>query len=188
MTTTRRKIEILVAILVLLLLGGLLWWMLRQTPVEDTVTQTVTKTLPEQNTTQTTTTNTAVTPSTVKLPPTAQTIGRSFTERFGSFSNESEFKNISDVMSMATPALQEQLKVLAEEAASTSSDAYYGVSTTVISVKTTSSTDTQTSLAIITRREESIDSPANTTTRTQEIKLTLVKDGEDWLVDTYAWQ
>jgi hypothetical protein len=188
MTITRRQVEVIVAVLVLVLLGFFLWWFLHRTPEAIEAQKQATKTLPTQSAT---TTDTAETPSTAvkqKLPPTAQTIGRSFVERFGSFSNESEYKNIQDVMSMATPALQTKLAALAEEAKKTANSGYYGISTTVISVKATSTTDTQVKLTITTLRSESIDSPANTTQRSEDIKLTLLKDGEDWLVDSYEWQ
>lgn len=189
MMIPRRKIEILLALLVLIVLGVLLWWLFHKAvvPTQDTNTQT-TKTLPQQTTTQTT--GDAQTTTTIKqnLPPTAQTIARSFVERFGSFSNESEYKNIQDVMSMATPRLQTDLKKLAEDAKKATNTAYYGISTTVISLKATNTTDTQVDLTISTRRSESIESPANTTTRSQDIKVTLVKDGENWLVDAYTWQ
>ena len=185
---TRRQIEVIAAVLILVLLGCLLWWFLRPAAQVVETTKQATKTLPAQSATTTQATETPVAPVKQKLPPTAQTIGRSFVERFGSFSNESEYKNIEDVMSMATPALQAKLATLAEEAKKSTNPAYYGISTTVISVKTTGTTDTQVKLTITTLRSESIDSPANKVTRSQDMKLTLVKSGEDWLVDDYIWQ
>lgn len=188
MTITRRKVEVIVAVLILILLGIFLWWFLHRTPATTEVAKQTTKTLPAQTDVTTDTTAAPAAAVKQKLPPTAQTIGRSFVERFGSFSSESEYKNIQDVMSMATPALQTKLAALAEEAKKSTSTAYYGISTTVVTVKSTKTTDTQVNLTITTLRSESIDSPANTTQRSEDIKLTLLKDGEDWLVDSYEWQ
>ncbi|MFH1767334.1 MAG: hypothetical protein ABH826_04570 [Patescibacteria group bacterium] len=114
-------------------------------------------------------------------------IARSFVERFGSFSTESDYANVDDVMSLATVSLQTRLHRIAEEARQSISSAYYGVSTKVIAMEVVAETDSAASIKITTQRKESIDSPANTTISYQEIDLELVRNGDSWLVDNFQW-
>lgn len=115
-------------------------------------------------------------------------VARSFVERFGSFSTESDYANVDDVMTLATSSLQARLQSIAEEARRDISSSYYGVSTRVIAMEVTTETENTASMKITTQRQESIDSPANTSTSYQEIDLQLVKNGDTWLVDDFQWQ
>lgn len=117
----------------------------------------------------------------------ATTVGRIFVERFGSFSSESRYENIDDVMTLATDKLQSRLEDLAETVRREQGGDYYGVSTRIITVKAEVTTETNARLLITTQREEAIANPGNTSVRYQDIRVELVKEGDHWLVDAFTW-
>lgn len=177
----KKKIEIIIAVLILVALIVLVIFLLTRSKKPEGSTPT-----PEN-------------PSPVdELPPieaedvpppqavSAQTTSRIFVERFGSYSSESDFQNITDVLSLATPTFQAQLQNLANT--QQLGDEYYGVSTFVISSKVTAETETTMTLLVTTQRREAIGAPGNTSTRYQDIEVNLEKVGEDWLISGYTWQ
>ena len=74
-----------------------------------------------------------------------------------------------------------------EQARASSSEAYYGVSTTVIGLTKQVVTDDEVEFLVTTQRRESIDSPANTVVKYQDINVTLVPSGDTWLVSDFSW-
>lgn len=177
----KSKIEIILAILVLLALAVLLWWLLLKKPTTPDTT------LPTNTEQANPSTSPEVVPTDDIQVTTAPTIARTFVERLGSFSTESGYKNIDDVMVLATDSLQNELKNLKNQALSAPESTYYGVSTRVVSLTTDNESDAKAEITILTQRTESIDDPRAKETRYQNIELTLVKDGEDWLVEDYTW-
>lgn len=117
----------------------------------------------------------------------AQTTARNFVERFGSFSSDTNYLNIDDVLPLATKALQRRLEDLAAEARENASDSYYGVSTRAIIFTVEKEADAAVTMLVTTQRQESIDSPANTSVRNQQIRVDIVNDGNGWLIDDFAW-
>lgn len=117
----------------------------------------------------------------------AQTTARNFVERFGSFSSDVDYLNIDDVLPLATASLQRELRELAEDARENTSDAYYGISTKAIIFTIEEENDTSITMLVTSQRQESIDSPGNTTVRNQQIRLVIVTDGDGWLVDSFTW-
>ncbi len=114
-------------------------------------------------------------------------IARSFVERFGSFSSESDYTNVTDVKGLATMSLKSRLDSIAVDARNDLASGYYGISTSVLVIDIQDQTDETAVLLITTQREESIGSPANTTIRYQKIVLDMVWDGMKWLVDDFQW-
>lgn len=117
----------------------------------------------------------------------ARTVVANFVERFGSYSTDADYANVEDVMSLATDALRSRLDELAEEARKTVSESFYGVSTHALIFAIENETDAAMTWKVTTQREESIGSRANTSVRNQDIRVELVKDGDNWLVDDFAW-
>lgn len=187
---TRHKIELGVAILVILGFIALLVFLLRKEPdavvvvddggqeqlddAGDRPSKPVTKVDPEDI------------PTTTQVS--ATTIARTFVERFGSYSSETDFANVEDLLTLATDDFREELEDIVRKARKNSGSAYYGISTIVISTKVVTQSDVATTLRIVTQREEAIDDPANATVRYQEIVVDLVKDGDSWLIDGFTWQ
>lgn len=115
-------------------------------------------------------------------------VARAFVERFGSFSSESGYQNIEDVMVLATTSLQSRLQSIADEARTSIESSYYGVTTKVVAMEIVEETENSASLLVTTQRNESIDSPANTTIEYQEIDLDMVRQGDTWLVSDFQWR
>lgn len=188
----KTKIEIALAIAVLLIFVALLLFWKQKEIVSVTTTQT-----PVTVTTSNDKPTTIKDPSSTSAPsePVAVketspiTVARTFVERLGSYSSESEAENIDDILPMATASFQKELESLAKSARASSDGSYYGVSTLVVtSPKTVSASETQTVLSMTTQREETKDEPGNTTIKYQSITITLVKSGTTWLVDGYTWK
>ncbi len=181
---TRRKVEIIAAFVLLILLVVFLIWLFLRQPREveqPTEEQTIaTDELPPVN------------PADIPQQSTvaAITVSRTFIERFGSYSSQSDFANIDDVLSLATERFQTELQGLVTQyrAATSSDDEYTGVSTYVISTKTVSETAQGMMLAVTTQRRESVGTPGNSTLRYQDVEIVLVKNGDSWLVDGLTWK
>lgn len=188
----KRVIELGIAIVIVLAFIFLVWWMLRGTQEPDgvgIVTESV-QTLPKTNNT------TAQPMSDPENVPRVQevsagTVARTFVERIGSYSSESNYQNVDDVLGIVTDALKKQLEEDAEKArarAPQDNSGYYGISTSYIGAKTTQETDTQITLLVQTQREESFGSPGNSEVRYQQVEVSLVKEGGEWKVDSYTWK
>lgn len=178
-----RKTEVILAIVIIVALALLLFLLLRQPPAEEV--KEVIEATPVVDTVD-------VTPvDPVDIPPSSEvsatTVGRIFVERFGSYSTESGYTNIDDVLPLATASLQRELEDLATEARNEKVGDYYGVSTRIITIKTETSNETEAVFRVTTQRQESFDTPGNTSVRYQDIRVALVKEGDSWLVRSYTW-
>jgi hypothetical protein len=181
---SRKRIEIVIAVLILIGLLILLWFVLRKpkTPEAPVIVpeQQITQTVPEVN------------PASVPAPGvvSASTVARTFIERFGSYSSETNFANVDDIMALATPGYQEELRgiVAGYRRQFANQTQYTGVSTYVISVKTSNESDSTASFLITTQREEAVGTPGNTTVRYQDADISLIKSGDNWLIDDLRWQ
>lgn len=187
----KTKIEVTLAILLIFLCIALVVWFRMPAddvqPVPSTATPSI-STSPDRATPSDPVTGTDAPAAPIIKETSATTVARTFVERLGSYSSEADAANIEDILPMATVSFQNELNALVRETRRSTSDAYYGVSTVVItSPKTVSSTATQTVLSMTTQREETLDTPGNTTISYQSITITLVKSGTTWLVDGYSW-
>lgn len=182
-----RKAEIGIAIGVLaLLIVVVLAFMLRSKPQQPAAItdQTSTSTTPSS-----TTPSMGTVPTAPPAPASVQTTTMIFVERFSSYSSESNFENVTDVLPLTTASLGTRLQTIARDqrAATGAGTAYYGISTKVISQKVEAETDATASIVVSTQRAESIGSPGNTTVRYQDITVKLVKQGDTWKVDDFTW-
>lgn len=190
----KTKLEIAFAIaVVLLFIAFFMYWRNQAAPAPvPAVASTPAITTSKDKATKTPTTSTKAPVAEVATPvgeTSAVTVARTFVERLGSYSSEADAANIEDIMPMATASFQKKLESLVKEIRSSTSDAYYSVSTLVVTApKTVSATATDTVLSMTTQRVESKGDPGNTTKKYQSITITLVKSGTTWLVDGYTWK
>jgi hypothetical protein len=93
-------------------------------------------------------------------------------------------------MSLATPSYQTELdSLVAGYRRQFDEDAgYTGISTIVIGMKSLSESDTATTFLVTTQREESVGTPGDTTLRYQDVEVSLVKSGDEWLVNDLIWK
>ncbi len=196
---SKRKLEIAVAVAVLIMVIILLWILFKRDKPDVTST-------PETPPPETIVTPPTVNPANIPTPGvvSATTIARTFIERFGSYSTETDFANVDDIRVLATPSflansassagscgcfqaeMDQQVAVLRQ--GMDPDGGYTGVSTTIISIKTQTEAETSTTFLITTQREESVGNPGNTTVRYQDVEISLVKSGDDWLVDDVTWK
>lgn len=183
--TRKTEIGIAVGVLVLLIIV-VLAIILRQQPNSQPVASNQDSSQPTVTTpTPVTETPAVPVPAPVASPTTTTMI---FVERFASYSSESDFANVTDVVPLVTSTLATRLQASAKEQQINSADrAYYGISTKVISQKVQEQTDSAATLLVSTQRAESIGSPGNTTVRYQDITVMLVKEGDSWKVNDYSW-
>ncbi len=116
-----------------------------------------------------------------------RTVVKTFTERYGSYSSEADFANITDVL----PLMTEDYAAHTQDAMAswTSSDVYYGVTTQVLAMEITTDEEAGTAEAIIsTQREEARGEVQNISVSYQEIVLDLVRVSGSWFVDNATWR
>ncbi|MFA5947091.1 MAG: hypothetical protein WC813_03640 [Patescibacteria group bacterium] len=144
---------------------------------------------PSQPSTSTTTpaTETPVAPEAIPVAN-PQTTTMIFVERFASYSSESDFANVTDVLPLVTSTLATSLQSVAQDQrAAQSSSAYYGISTKVISQKTVEESNSSATIIVSTQRVEAIGNPSNTKVRYQDITVRLIKEGDTWKVNDFSW-
>ena len=184
----KQKIELGIAILIVLGLIILLAVILKRQP--EKVEPTPTVNLPAATVTPKPST---INPADVPPPKTvsATTIARTFVERIGSYSSESNYANVGDVQSLVTAELGAELKATAEasrKAEAGVGSGYYGISTSFVNAKIEQETETSITLRIQTQREEAFGSPGNAEIRYQEVLVTLIRENEAWRVSAFTWQ
>ncbi len=117
-----------------------------------------------------------------------QSLSKTFTERYGSYSSEADFANLEDVLSLMTADFAARTQTLINTG--TAQEGYYGISTKVITI-TVDQMDEAAGTAqttVTTQREESKGGPQNAVVRYQDIVLVFVKEGEVWKVASATWQ
>ncbi len=185
-----RRIKIILAILIIVLILlalFLLWWNIwRPQPAPTTVV--VVETEEEEVS------------SPFAIPPIAEldqrtdeeisveTLAKTFAERYGSYSNESNFANLDDLEPLMTDSLASELAVMV--ANTDISDMYYGITTQVVSMNIISIDETSgtASISVLTQREEAVGGPTNTEVSYETLVLDMVKVSGVWKVDGVTWQ
>jgi len=185
-----KKKKILIAAIIalfLLLLALLIWFLNQKTPAAKVVVVTNTEkpvNTPSQTNTEVTETNVDV--ETVKRDSTLQSLAITFAERYGSYSTESSFANLYDVMDLMTASLRSETEKFV--ATAKNSPDYYGVTTMVLSVKLITEDETSASLEVSTQRDESVGSPQNSEIKYQKLLLSCLKENGIWKVSSATWQ
>jgi hypothetical protein len=116
----------------------------------------------------------------------------SFAERFGTYSNQANFRNITEAKIFMTARMQNWADgYLAQlRAASSTASVYYGITTRAVS-KELNDFDPEGGSAIIlvhTRRQEANGSMDNFgKSFNQDITIKLIKSANTWLVDSAVW-
>jgi len=116
-----------------------------------------------------------------------RTLAETFAERYGSYSTEANFANLTDVLVLMSPSLAADTEAFIDSAA-TPTDAY-GVTTRVVSTKILSQDEEAgvASVEVSTQREEARGGSTDTTIKYQTLSLELVKIDGSWFVDSAVW-
>lgn len=178
------KTKRLLGALVILLLAILLWWLWPKNPSVTPVTETPVVSEPEPEG------ESLVAPLVVRTEPTpsqasAETVARSFAERFASFSAESRYQNVKDLYPLMTASFRAEQQ--AQVARSEASSDYYGVTSSVLSLTTEQFDGASANVKVLLQRVEARGSVTNTTLQRETLSVSLVLEGGAWLVSGADW-
>lgn len=116
----------------------------------------------------------------------------SFAERFGSYSNQSDYSNIEDLMIFMTGSMREWAEEYIIKTAGKSGDRsiYYGITTKSVAeeVKKFDEAGGEAEILVRAQRRESAGARANSRTFYQDIAIRFVKESGAWKVDAAIWQ
>lgn len=118
-------------------------------------------------------------------------IARFFAERFGSFSNHSDYGNIEDLRSL----MSSKMKTWADSYVANlrdnreNSEGYYGITTKVLLEPEIINPEKSSSIDVMveTQRQE-VTADGSEKNYNQNIKVVFVNEGGKWLVDSAHWQ
>ncbi len=115
-----------------------------------------------------------------------------FAERYGSYSNQSNFANLEGLYPFMTErfAQQTQTSVAAERARERDTSVYFGVSTKALTVATIAfqERDGTALFNVTTLRTESVATTRNSRQYQQTLHITFLRSGTLWRVDQAAWE
>lgn len=118
-------------------------------------------------------------------------LAAAFAERYGSFSNTSNFENLSDLtvfMSVSMTARTEQYVENARAEGSTSAE-YFGITTRALSTEVTALDETAGSAKVMVQTQrQAVSGSTGESVYYQEIMIEFVQEGGVWKVDAIEWQ
>lgn len=122
---------------------------------------------------------------------TAAKIASAFVERFGSYSNQSDFGNVTDLRGFMTDSMRNWADNYVEKARDnfSVSDAFYGITTKSVSYKI-ESFDMQSGTAKMTISTQRAESRENLEESVyyEDAVIEMIKEGNDWKIDGIYWQ
>lgn len=191
----RNKIIIsIIAVIVLIIIAILIWWFLQRGGLLQSTTNTnQTATAPQQLPIVSGLTNSsAVRIEEPKVEATLRAVAMTFTERFGSYSNQSGFQNLEDLQDLMTVKMKGWADnfVLEQRTLFTDNEVYYGITTSALSSVIVDFDESlgRAEVVVDNQRQESRGSTINPKVLYQKIQLRLVKTSSGWKVDEAIWQ
>ncbi len=200
------KIILIILVVVLLVFAGVFWFIMQnadQEPVEVPNENQENATVPTNN-------NQAQIPQESQDEPQKdiyrpqisqeekeksqlKKIAASFAERYGSYSNQSDYENLEDLMPLMSNGMQAYTQnFVARKRAegSNNNEVYFGVTTRALKTDILNF-DAQAGLAefmVNTQRNEVYGADLNNKTYFKKLRLKMVKEGGVWKVDQVNWQ
>lgn len=120
-----------------------------------------------------------------------QNRAKSYSQRLGSYSSQSDYSNFTDLKMYMTSSLQEWSdKYVAELKSKNKSNAYYGITTEALVSEVKSFDDKAGTAQVIvtTQRSESTDKIGGGQPYIQKLDLSFVKVNNEWLIDKAYWE
>ena len=119
-------------------------------------------------------------------------IAEAFAERFGSYSNQSDYSNIRDLKLFMSQNLQEWAEnyIAQSLAKKVETNIYYGITTKAMGaeVKEFDSDLGRAEILVKTQRREAAGIMSNATNFAQDILIKFIRDKGAWKVDSVVWQ
>lgn len=186
---TRRNLLVILLALLALLIAFLLWWFLRPkaAPVAVSPPPAASQALPSTKPTISDVRQQEAQQERVSTAS-VQTAAKIFTERYGSYSSEANFANLTDVLPLMTEAFAAKTRAYVETAQAPTD--YYAVTTHVVTIAVDGQDDAAGTarVTVTTQREEAKGSVQDASVRYQDLVLTLLKENDAWLVSSATWQ
>ncbi|MBI5037334.1 MAG: hypothetical protein HZC01_01315 [Candidatus Kerfeldbacteria bacterium] len=186
---TQRQYLLIAGGAIVVLLGVLAWFYFQS--ADDAVTPTNTTNQAANVAVVDVTTNVNTNPGTAVDPVTvdATRLAQFFTERYGSYTSESEFVNITNLKPYMTARMQQSADdFVRRQSSQATSGAFTEVVTKVLSTSITAQDSGNATIRLSTQRIETGDTTESQDIYYQDIILRLAYEGEGWLVDTASWQ
>lgn len=112
-----------------------------------------------------------------------------FAERFGSYSNQSNYENLTDLKYFMTTKMKKWVdNKVASKDYSKSNDIYYGITTRAMKAEIKSLGSTTALINVKTQRQEFVGADMNSKVSYRDISITFKKEGNVWKVDSAYWQ
>lgn len=180
----RRKLIIAALVLFVLIILLVLFWLLR-TPSASPVPVDL-DAVPSAEVRDTTvdTLTPPVTPGTAD----AQTVARTFAERFGTYSSDVAFSNVEEVQELVTPAYYQVLQAQIQPASDYAE--YQGRTTRAISTELVGGSEVSGSMTfrVTAQQEMTTRDRKNSKITYEQAQVTVVRSGEVWRVSAFAWE
>ena len=113
---------------------------------------------------------------------------RIFAERFGSYSNESNYANFDTLADLVTPKLKSELEAQKAGLAA-AGNVYRGITTKALAAEITTYDATlgQAEITVVTQRQEAEGSSSNLSVYYQSLNLKLSRNANAWKIDQAVW-
>lgn len=182
-----RKLLIIIIALVLAFSAPVVWWLLKpSTPelIEQPKTNNVTNS-----------TNNGVGQAIIPVAtPTPQEISETglkntasrFVEIYGSYSSDASFANLKAIGGLVTDNLKQSIQAVMDTAVPPAG--FYGVTTKALLANIESQSTESAVVLVKTQRQELFSGQGEVQLRYQDIKVSLVRSNNSWLVDKAEWQ
>jgi hypothetical protein len=115
----------------------------------------------------------------------------SFTERFGTYSNQAPMTNVTDLKVFMSRRMQEWADdFIAQTAKKPSTQIYYGITTKAVveEMRDYKESEGEAQVIVKTQRREATGSASNVSYIQQDIIVNFVKENGAWKVDSAYWQ
>jgi len=193
---TKKISAILIIIIFLVVMIGLVYFMFFYTPSEPNATmeKQVVNSQPDavQTVIQEPVAQTKVISNQIIGEAELKKISASFVERYGSYSNQSGYKNIKELNVFMSKSMQSWASNYIEQTLSSNSDTsvYYGITTKAVVVETVEFSDELSSASFIVyaQRVENFGSNGSQRSFQQKATVDMIKEDGTWKVNRVVWE
>jgi hypothetical protein len=178
-----KKKKIILVIIILVIIGLLLvFWRSRNSKpvIDENANQPLQIDIPSANNEY----KAPEVPAQTKTEFSITNLAKNYAARFGSWSTDNPGRNLEELRPLSTAKMKNYLEKMQ---INYKAGSFSGISTTSLSAEILFLDDTQTTVLVKTQRVET-KSDLSTKTYYQEIEVSLVKAGEEWLVDSVSWK
>ncbi len=112
-----------------------------------------------------------------------------FAERFGSYSNQSNYENLLDVKILMTLKMQTWIdSLVVSKKQGPLPTVYYGITTRALNTNLKILESKNAQVIVSTQRQESVGAEANSRVYYQDLQIVFLKDSGVWQIDEARWQ